>query len=66
MNKIVQFVKMDGILTRAFALNVYLAVMTAKIVQRASNVIQDCILIGIVLPVLKDAQVMKKYLMVKI
>lgn len=66
MNKIVRFVNMDGIWMREFVLNVYLAVMIAKIVQLVRHVILDCILIGIVVPVLKDAQVMKKYSLAKI
>jgi hypothetical protein len=46
---------------KKFALNVYPAVMIAKIVQPARHVIMDCILIGMVLPVMKVAQVMNKY-----
>jgi hypothetical protein len=44
-----------------FALNAYQAVMIAKIVQLARLVVMDCILIGMVLPVPKDAQMKKKY-----
>lgn len=61
MIKIVVFVKMDGIRMKEFVFNAYLVVMIVKIVQLVRHVIMDFILIGMVLPVLKDAQVMKKY-----